>query len=343
MIQNAKALQGDRLPETMHHREGKITQLSNALDPIIEGYPGIDTLVTGPPGSGKTTTVRFVLDRLSRKTFDYESGMVNCISDSTKSAALHALLRDAGMGGDLRLEGTSPSVYLDRLRDVDELFIAVIDEAHSLNDPELLHSLYDIEHVTLILITLKETEFFAGLDPQVSSRLQGAKTVFLEPYHDHEIVDILEPRAEAALGREHDASAKLLQQIAEEANGDARHAIALLRRACRRADSENSANVSLEHLDADVRAKAQKEVRDRYLSQFDTHQRTLFDIVAEFGPIRASELHERYEERVSDPRPKSTRRDDVATLKGYEMIESEGAGRGTTYRLGRFGRIQKIA
>jgi|GEM_PF-5100227 len=32
----------------MHHREGKVQQLTNALNAITRGMPGIDALITGP-------------------------------------------------------------------------------------------------------------------------------------------------------------------------------------------------------------------------------------------------------------------------------------------------------
>lgn len=42
-------------------------------------------------------------------------------------------------------------------------------------------------------------------------------------------------------------------------------------------------------------------------------------------------LHERYDERVSDPRVKSTRRKYLQSLERYELITSSGQGRGRMY------------
>jgi heme oxygenase len=64
-----------------------------------------------------------------------------------------------------------------------------------------------------------------------------------------------------------------------------------------------------------------------------THQRHLYEIVRKAGEVQAADLHARYEQRMSDPKPRSTRRNYLQSLQRYELIRVNGQGRGTRYVL----------
>jgi Cdc6-like AAA superfamily ATPase len=79
--------------------------------------------------------------------------------------------------------------------------------------------------------------------------------------------------------------------------------------------------------------EARAEIRQQTRSQLTRQQRVLLEIIEEAGEIAAGELHERYEDEVSDPRTRRQRRDYLTKLERYNLIESAGATRWKTYRV----------
>lgn len=332
MIRDARVLRENWVPRELHHREGQIQHFSSELKPIAHGLDGENILVTGPSGTGKTTIAKFVVEQLTREAFGIRWGYVNCISTSTKSAVCHSLLQDTGRGNDLRPEGTPPSVILDRIREMDDQFVAILDEVDVLDDKDsTIFALHEIPNVTLVLVCISEDELFTTLDSRVVSRLHGAAKVCLDKYSHDELRDILEERIDAAL-LPNSVDSDVSDYIADLAAGDARHAITLLRRGVREAMNRGEERLRADHVEA-VRDDARAEIHNRHVETLGTHQRILYDIIAEAGEISASELHATYEERVSKPKVRSTRRNYLQSLKRYELIRSPGKTRGTRYEL----------
>ena len=194
------------------------------LQPLADGLGGEDAIISGPSGTGKTTIAKFVVHQIQREAFDVASGYANCISDSTKSAALHTLLRDSGRGADLRVEGSSASSFINQFREIDGQFVAIIDEVDIREDPLMLLSLYELPHVSMLLVTVDEDDLFAGLGSRVKSRIHGAARVELDRYSHQQMCDILSARvvnglASGVVERE------MIEHIADVAAGDARMGI----------------------------------------------------------------------------------------------------------------------
>ncbi|ERH03281.1 MAG: hypothetical protein J07HR59_00392 [Halorubrum sp. J07HR59] len=56
----------DHVPETFQHRETQLEGLKYALRPAVRGSRPLNTVVRGPPGTGKTTAVQKVVQRAAR-------------------------------------------------------------------------------------------------------------------------------------------------------------------------------------------------------------------------------------------------------------------------------------
>ena len=57
------------------------------------------------------------VQELERETLDFRWGYHNCISGSSKAEVLYGVMRDAGLGPDLRKTGSPTSEFIDRLRE----------------------------------------------------------------------------------------------------------------------------------------------------------------------------------------------------------------------------------
>lgn len=328
MITNARALKPEWVPNDLVHREGKVDHLASVLDPM--GRAGDNVLVSGPTGVGKTTIAKFVAKQFEEEMIDIRTGYAHCIQDSSSAAALHSLLRDAGLGSDLRLEGTSTSTYLQRLREHDGTIVAILDEVDNLADRQLLHSLYDIQGVHVVMICIDENLLFNGLESRVKSRIHSAEKIRLEQYHHEELVDILWDRIDAGLRRDR-IEDEAVDSIADLAAGDARHAITLLRKAAREVGDEGKVDRDIVNAVTEETARA---LDDLHQSQLGTHHQILFDIIREAGEIKAGDLHTEYEERVAEPKSRATRRRYLNVLEGYyELVSSTGNSRGTRYQI----------
>ncbi|AFK19031.1 AAA family ATPase [Haloferax mediterranei ATCC 33500] len=331
MIRDARALRDNFVPADLEHRNAEIGHLSSYLAPIENDESGEDILITGPSGAGKTTLAKFVTAELERATLGARAAYANCLSNSTNAGVLHSLMRDANLGIEFDRGSTPVGEYLDKIRDLDEQFVVILDEVDVLEDPSLIAMLYDIPNVTTLMVCVSEDAFISGLDMRVSSRARAAASVKLEKYRDREIADIIRARVEYGLdpGAVDEAT---IQHMASLAAGDARLAITNLRRAAERADQEELCALSPGLVD-EVSDGAAGEVHERNVERLSTHKRLLYDIVYEHGELSSSELHAEYERRIGSPKAKVTRRRYLGALERYRLIEKEGATRGTRYRL----------
>nr|WP_305148810.1 Cdc6/Cdc18 family protein [Halobellus inordinatus] len=331
VIQNARVLKEDWVPQELQHRDGQLQHLSGELKPIAHGLGAKSIIITGPSGTGKTTIAKYIVRQLEQEVFGIRWGYVNCISETSMSSIIYSLVGDAGRANDLRKEGTPTAVLLDRLREMDEHFIGIVDEVDVLSDEQTIQALWEIPNVTLVLVCVNEDDFFADLDSRVASRLRGAAKISLEKYHHDELCDILWGRIHAGIASGV-VEEETVDYIADVAAGDARHAITLLRRAVRDAVESGDETLTGDHV-RKVREDAREEIHDRNVDTLGTHQRHLYEIIKDAGEISAKDLHARYEGRVADPRAKSTRRKYLQSLEHYKLIESAGSTRARRYRF----------
>ncbi|WP_284007809.1 Cdc6/Cdc18 family protein [Haloarcula pelagica] len=327
MITDARALRTDTVPQDLHHRDGQIDHLSAVLDPTGFDAPESVTIF-GPSGAGKTTLAKYVLGQLRRETLDVRWGYVDCIADPTEAAALHRLIREVGLGADLRREGAPRSEALDRLREADEHIIATLDEV-GVADEELLLALSNLPGVSLVCITVDEDEWLAELSQPVISRMQSTQTLRLDKFSHAELVDILDSRVAHGLIRSRVADGAI-ERVADIAAGDARHAITVLRWAAQQVAERDREELTCEVVEA-VAADAEADLRRRHVRSLGTHQRLLFDIIDEAGELDGETVHARYEARCEAPKSRTTRWRYLKSLEQYELIESRGQGRGTDY------------
>jgi len=329
MITDARAVRPGFIPRDLHHRDAQITHLSSVL---THGFFGETACVFGPSGAGKTTISKYVLSDLEREWLGMRWGYVNGMSDNSAAAALHRAVRELGLGADLRRRGEPTSVAVDRIRECDDHLAIVLDEVSVIDERALL-ALNDLPDISLVCITIDGDDWYESLSEQAESRMRSAETVRLEAYSQSELVDILESRVSHGLLADR-VSGAALSRMAAIADGDARRAIALLRRAAQaveQTDDEDELTIDTVERVVD---DAETDIRERRIRSLGTHQRLLFSIIDERDgeSVSSETLHTEYEKRAADPKARSTRRRYLKSLRRYNLIEASGNGRGRVYR-----------
>jgi orc1/cdc6 family replication initiation protein len=331
MIQDARVLQPQFIPNEIEHRNQEVNALSNTLKPIMDGQPGETSLLLGPSGAGKTCLANYTVERLRENILDINMQYVNCWQEYTRFQVLYRILEGIGNTVDIHRRSTPKDELLDRLQGYDgPQFVAILDEVDQLEDKSILYDLYRMPNITMILISNREEDVFSQLDDRLTSRLQTCVRIPFEKYHLEELVAILSARVQCGLS-EGTIGNEQLSLIADAAAGDARVAIGILRNAARRADQAGT-----DHITTDIVHEAvpdgRHEVRQKTIDQLNPHQRVLYEILDEQGKLDPGELYEAYQERVDEPKTNRTVRNHLKKMEHYRLVIAEGKNRARTYR-----------
>ncbi|MUV85297.1 AAA family ATPase [Natronomonas sp. CBA1123] len=332
MIRDARVLRAGFVPREIEHRDAEVNHLSSVLEPITNGDPADTAVVTGPSGTGKTCISKFVTERLREEVLDVEATYVNCWRNYTRFRALYQILDDIGATIDIHRQSTPHDELIDRLQQHDgPRTVVILDEADQLEDPSVIYDLHSLPQFAIICIANKEEELFSRVDDRLVSRLRSSEHVRMDKYHDEQLYDIVSARAKWGLEKDV-VDDDQLYRIADAAAGDARLAIGILRTAANKADRENRGRITDDIL-LDAAEDARAQIRQKSLDSLTPHQRTVYDIVRDRGPLSPSEIHDRYSEEVDDPRTKRTVRSYLSKMAQYNLLEAKGTSRDREYSL----------
>lgn len=331
IVADARVFQEDWIPSDMQHRDAELNLMASALQPVVEGDPANELLLTGPSGTGKTCSAKYLLGKLRERVLDIETQYVNCWSDYTRYRVLFRILDGLDTAEALR-NRTSASALLERLRAVDQPVVVILDEVDQLAESAVLYELYELPHVEMVLIANGEAEVLAGVDDRLQSRLRTATTVSFDRYGTDALVEILEQRVRKGLQPDV-VDRRELEAIARAADGNARNAIAVLRSAAQLAESRELDAITEDVVD-DAVTDAQTRVRRTLLEKLNDHQRVLYDVIADREPIAPGTLYDTYEERVEEPRTRRTLRTYLNKMEQYSLVVSEGSAQGRRYLTG---------
>jgi len=279
------------LPKEINARAVQIKEIEVCLRPITEGRKPVNCWLHGRPGAGKTATARSVLDKL-----DKEAGIrgvyVNCWENPTFFSVLERIALELRMLG---AEKFSTYFKLERLKRhlSNDRLVVVLDEIDQSPPKErnaILYNLHEFPRVGLVCICNSQHVYF-DLEERVQSRVNPA-SIFFDQYSPEEMFTILDRRAQHALAPGA-YTKRLLQTIADLAEGDARVAIQTLKNAAYLAEKDRHKTILHQHVHwACDSAKNLKKAS--LLRELTDHHCLLYELIARNAGILSGDLWRLY-------------------------------------------------
>ena len=301
----------DYVPETFKHRESQLESLKYALRPAVRGSRPLNTVIRGPPGTGKTTAVQKLFGELGVEAPNVRTVRVNCQVDSTRYAVFSRLFQSV-----FDYEPPSSGVSFkklfeqvtDRLVESEEVLIVALDDVNYLfYENEASDTLYSLlrAHEThagaRIGVVVVSSDLSLSVMDELDSRVQSVfrpEDIYFPTYDAPEIVDILRERVERGF-HEGVLDAPELDRVAEltAESGDLRVGIDLLRRAGLNAEMRGSRTVSED--DIEEAYERSKHVHlARSLRELSDSERALVRVLAEHGGEQAGTVYEVFHEQT---------------------------------------------
>ncbi len=232
------------LPDHLPHREAEIERIMKILAPSLKGKKPNNIFIYGKTGTGKTATVKHVIDKLIQAKEKYNANVgsvyINCRTHNRKYQILLKIAEI--LYPDENFMGFASTHLYDRIMDYIQntgvIYVVVLDEVDQVKDvDDLLYMLTRANdhlqqgHIAIIGISNNVT-FMDKLDPRSKSTLMQEEMVF-PPYNAVQLKSILSERVAQAFkpGMCKDSALELAAAYAAQESGDARYALKLILRA----------------------------------------------------------------------------------------------------------------
>ncbi|ERG98753.1 MAG: orc1/cdc6 family replication initiation protein, partial [Haloquadratum sp. J07HQX50] len=252
----------DYVPETFDHRETQLESLKYALRPAVRGSRPLNTMIRGPPGTGKTTAVQKLLTELDSQR-GVQTVRVNCQVDSTRYGVFSRIFQHI-----FEYEPPSSGISFkklfgqiaDQLVDAEDVLVVALDDINYLiyenEASDTLYSLlraHEAQAGAKVGVIVISSDLSVELIDELDNRVQSVfrpEEVYFSKYDATEIIDILQQRASRGF-RDGVLGSPELDRVTEltAADGDLRVGIDLLRRAGLQAEIRGSRTIAIEDID----------------------------------------------------------------------------------------------
>ncbi len=337
IFKDERFLYPEFVPEKLPHRDAEIDEIAFALQPVLNGGKPQNIFVLGASGTGKTVTVKKVLQQLEEFSDRAKSLYLNCFEYNTRYSILAKITNFLGYPVPRRGIATD-EVYqqmLNSMKRIDFTPIIVLDEMDQLlkgeEAPKILYDLlrvsdYQKSRFGLVLIS-NEPGILLRLDSRVKSSLNEQRVEF-NSYLPQQLKDILSERCKYAFfsGVLENEVVNVAAAFSAKNNGDARIAIESLLKAGRLAVKENSPKVLVKHLRQAFSSVESRTIQKAFPT-LDKNEKIILGILCE-KPMFSGKLFEAYKKKAKKPLTERSFRSKLAYLESLSLIKSKPIEKG---------------
>ncbi|WP_290901343.1 ORC1-type DNA replication protein [Ferroglobus sp.] len=302
VFKNEDVFDPDYVPEVLLHREQQLNQLAANVMPALKGNSPINTLCLGPPATGKTSTILYILSQVGDKI---ESVYVRCPAYGTTYKILARIFEVVCKHQAPQTGISHVKLYEKIMEKLDKPLIVVLDDINFVSIDvvnELLYLLLKSPEeygVKLgIIAAATDIKFSLALNPEVGAIFHYT-TVYYPLYGYDEIRDILRWRVEHGFVKgafSEEAFERVVELTVESA--DLRFGIYLLRAAGHNAERRGSRKVELQDVEA-VYTGGAKVFLAKSISALNSDEREMLRLIYLLeGEVAAGDLYRFFQKEV---------------------------------------------
>ncbi len=301
IFKDEKYLHPDYVPTEILHRETEIKDIASSINRIVQGSNCENLMIIGPPGTGKTVSLRYLLDQLREYTQRVRGVYVNCWEYSTRFSILCRIAEDLGMFVPRRgvsVDEIMRTIGEGYLKNGLNGLIVVLDEFDRLfasfrEESQVLYNLTrttEIQGMNITVVTISNRrDILAYLDERIRSSFYP-RVIEFKPYDSIALKDILKERARYAFYPnvldEH--VIPLCAGIGVKRGGDARVAIRTLWLAGRNAERKGKSKVTVEDVQ-EIKSEVDNIIFKEY--HLGKIERKILNVLKKEGTVTSGQLY----------------------------------------------------
>lgn len=312
VLRKEEFLDSEHLPSEVFHREKEIDRIKGAIEPLTRSRKGDNLFIHGPPGVGKTTTVKYVISKLDEPAAIY----INCWRYRTPHAFLGEIARQLGIPIPRKGKGTDEIVDKIVKKGSSVIVFDEVDKAENIDD---IYPLIQNTKSVFLFVT-NNREWIMRLEPRVSSRLFLNNMEF-SPYNFQEMEDIIKWRVKKAFAPG-SISTEVMTEVARRAylKRDVRAGLFLLQKIAKECEKEGK-----ERAEMGILKQIEEDFKLRPV--LNNREGLIVNVIKENEGKTTGELYDIYKEKGGELTQRAFRMY-LRKLLDKSVLKAEKTGKG---------------
>jgi len=297
LFRNEDIFSPDHVPEVFNHRDSQLKALAGFLKPTLKGSRGINSLIYGPPATGKTTAVKLIFEKLGEESDRVVTVHINCQIYSSSFrifAEIHKKLfgfLPAETG--IPLSNIYDKIFKKLAKEKKNLVVALDDMNYLFLSRDGNKILYDLLRAHEAHPGARTTVW--GIMPSPTHKIEDKVRSIFSPaeiefplYRRSEIYDIIKNRAELGFYPgviKQDILEMIVDSTADR--NDLRFGIELLKKAGLEAENDASKEIKIKHLKKALGIKEE-------LRNLDKNEKTIIEIISNTKNMESGKLYKEF-------------------------------------------------